>query len=69
MAEGGQANVDAGSSLGTDAPLLIQGCRRISSTVGLLAGSLFKILLMISRAISEIGADSGKEYWFDLIRL
>jgi hypothetical protein len=59
--EGGQAKVDAGSSLGIVPPWLINSWFKISSTVGLFEGSLFKILVIRSLAASEIGTFSGKE--------
>lgn len=38
-----------------------KGCYSISSKVGLLAGSKFKILVMRPLALSEIGTWSGNE--------
>lgn len=59
--DGGQASVDAGKSLGIVPPWLMNSWFKISSTLGLLAGSLLSILVMRSLAVSEIGTFSGKE--------
>lgn len=57
--DGGQAKVEGGKSLGTVPSLLIQGCDKISSTDGLLEGSLFNIFITRSFANSEILTVSG----------
>ncbi len=43
---GGQAKVPKGNCLGTFIPLLIKGCSRISSKVGLCAGSRTRIFVI-----------------------
>ena len=56
----GQASVDGGKSFGTlYYSLLIQGCSRISSVLGLFDGSLFSIYLIKSFALSDTAIVSG----------
>lgn len=61
MLDGGHAKVEAGNSLGIVPPWFMNSWFKISSTVGLFDGSLLRILVMRSRAASEIGTFSGKE--------
>jgi hypothetical protein len=61
-AEGGQANVDNGITLGIPPPLFINGWDIISSRFGLLDESNTSILDMIFFAASPITICSGNEY-------
>jgi len=67
--DGGQAKVEAGNNLGIVPPWLMNSWLKISSTVGLLDGSLFNIFVIRSLAASEMGTFSGNVYAFILILL
>lgn len=53
--------MDKGRSFGTYIPGFKKGCYSISSRVGLLAGSKFKILVIRPLALSDMGTCSGNE--------
>lgn len=61
-ADGGQAKVDKGITLGIPPPLFIKGCIIISSSVGRLDVSSYNIFEINDLAYSEIITCSGKEY-------
>lgn len=66
--DGGQANVDLGNVLGIWFDVM-KGCYIISSNVGLLEGSSWRILVIKFRALSEMVTCSGNEYCPALIFL
>jgi hypothetical protein len=61
-AEGGHARVAIGNTLGIVPPVFKNEELMISSNVGLLNGSKFRILVISYLAASEIGTLSGNPY-------